>query len=145
MKKVTKSVRRDQAHQQARAGAGIAEVEHLRRLAQAADAAAARAPDAVGAALRLAAQLAHGGGGAQHILAFEQAVDLGLAHRQRAQHQRAVRDRLVARHARGSGEGGRGARGKGLRCSGSGHGGWTFERIARVALAQAGAAVPTPK
>ena len=34
-----------------------------------------------------------------HVLAFEQAGNPGLAHRQRAEDQRAVRDRLVAGHA----------------------------------------------
>jgi hypothetical protein len=121
-------VRRNQAHEQPRAGAGIAEIQHLRRFAQATDAATPRMPHAVDAALRLAAEEAHGGGGAQHIFPFQQAVDLGLAHRQRAQHQRAVRDRFVARHARGALEGRCGARGKRLRGNGSGHGGWTFEQ-----------------
>ena len=55
---------------------------------------ARQAPSA--AALDLGAQRAHRRGGAQHVLAFEQAVDLGLADGDAAQHQRAVRDRLVA-------------------------------------------------
>ena len=41
---------------------------------------------------------------AQHVLAFEQAGDLGAADRERAQHQRAVRDRFVARHPDRAGE-----------------------------------------
>ncbi len=46
----------------------------------------------------LGAQRAHGGGGAQHVLPGQQAGDAGLADRQRAEHQRAMADRLVARH-----------------------------------------------
>ena len=55
------------------------------------------APAAVRAALDRGAQRAHGRGGAQHVVALEQAVDLGVAVGQRAEDQRAVRDRLVAR------------------------------------------------
>jgi hypothetical protein len=47
----------------------------------------------------MVAPIAHRGGGGQHVLAFEQAGDAGFAHGQRAQHDRAVADRLVARHA----------------------------------------------
>ena len=43
------------------------------------------------------AEGAHGGGGGEHVLAFEQAFDRGFADGERPQHQRAVRDRLVAR------------------------------------------------
>ena len=38
-------------------------------------------------------------GGGEHVLAFEEACDLGPSDGERAQHQRAVRDRFVARHA----------------------------------------------
>ena len=51
-------------------------------------------------ALDTRAERAHGLGGVEHILAFEQPGDPGLADRERAEDQRAVRDRLVARHAR---------------------------------------------
>ena len=63
-----------------------------------ADAPAAGAPDAVLAALGFAAQQPHRFGGAQHVLAFQQALDGGLAQRQGAQHQRPVRERLDAGH-----------------------------------------------
>jgi hypothetical protein len=43
-------------------------------------------------------------GRGHHVLAFEQAGDARLAHRQRAEHQRAVADRLVARHADAAGK-----------------------------------------
>ena len=45
------------------------------------------------------AERAGRGGGAHHVLAFEQAGDLGLADRQEAEDHRPVRDRLVAGHA----------------------------------------------
>ncbi len=41
---------------------------------------------------------AHRRGGVQHVLPFEQPGDPRLAHRQRAEDQRAVADRLVAGH-----------------------------------------------
>ena len=47
----------------------------------------------------LGAQRAHRGGGAQHVLAFQQAGDARLAHREGAEHQRAMADGLVAGHA----------------------------------------------
>jgi hypothetical protein len=53
----------------------------------------------VRAALDLGAHRAHRGGGAQHILALEQAADRRLADRQAAEHQRAMRDRFVAGRA----------------------------------------------
>ena len=107
-------VARQQAAEQAGGGAGIAHVEHVGRLDQAADAAAGDAPGArPPSCVDLGAQRAHGGGGAQHVLAFQQAGDLGGADGQRAEHQGAVADRLVAR-ARAkrpeSGAGGRAAR-----------------------------------
>ena len=101
--------------QQPRGGAGIAHVEHIRRLHQPADAAPGDAPLRVRHAHHLRTQRAHGGGGAQHILALQQPRDAGLAHRQRAEHQRAVRDGLVAGHAQRAGQrGGRPARGQRL-------------------------------
>ena len=50
--------------------------------------------------LDLRAHRLHRRAGAHHVLAFEQAGDAGLAGGQAAEHEGAVRDRLVARHAR---------------------------------------------
>ena len=45
------------------------------------------------------AERAHGGGGAQHVLAFEQAVDVGFADRDARRTSARGANRLVARHA----------------------------------------------
>ena len=103
----------DEAHGQARAGAGIAEIERGDRLQQAAVADAADDPF-VAALLDLRAHRLHGVAGAQHVLALEQAGDTGLARRQPAEHEGAVRDRLVARQTD--------AAGKRLRARGGGGG-----------------------
>ena len=86
------------AHGEAHAGAGIAVVDDApparggrRRRGRA----TRQAPGAVRVTRR--AEGAHGGGGGEHVLALEQALDRGLADGERAEHQRAVRDRLVAR------------------------------------------------
>ena len=89
----------DQAHGEARAGAGIAEIERRLRLQQAAIAGALDDPF-VAALLDPRAHRLHGVAGAHHVLAFEQAGDAGLAGGKAAEHEGAVRDRLVARHAR---------------------------------------------
>ena len=57
------------------------------------------APGALARALDRGAERAHGLAGVDDVLAFEQAGDRGLADRQRAENQGAVRDRLVAGHA----------------------------------------------
>src|SRR5205807_166086 len=90
---------RGRAHDARAAGAGIAEIERVARLAKAGDADAANMPGAVAGALDDGAQRAHGGRGVEDILAFEQTGDLRLAHGERAEDERTVRDRLVARHA----------------------------------------------
>ncbi len=87
------------AHHQARAGAGIAEIENLGWFAQAADADALHAPGAGPVMMDDGAECAGRCGRAHHVLAFEQAGDLGLADRQEAEDHRPVRDRLVAGHA----------------------------------------------
>jgi hypothetical protein len=89
----------NQPHQEARRGARIAHVERRSRLQQRADTDAVDAPFAFAGALDAGAHGAHGGGGGQHVLALEQAANPRLAHGQRAQHDRAVADRLVAGHA----------------------------------------------
>ena len=47
--------------------------------------------------LHLGAKRRAGGGGAQNVVAFEQALDFGLADAEKAENQGAVRNRLVAR------------------------------------------------
>ena len=109
---------REDAEQQSRRGPGIAEVEQILRLGKTADPDPVDSPAAIVGARRMGAERIHRRRGGEHILAFEQAGDLGPADRQRAQHQRAMRDRLVARHADFARERGRGTR----RVSGAGGG-----------------------
>ena len=87
----------DQAHHQAHAGAGVAEIEVAVGLGQAADAAAQHLPGIPGLADR-AAQRLQRLGRVEHVLGLQQAGDGGAAGGERAEHQGAVRDRLVARH-----------------------------------------------
>jgi hypothetical protein len=117
---------RQHAHQEPGTGPGIAEVEHLLRRDEGTHAAAPDAPGLpVAAAIDGRAQRRHRIGGGDHIRAGQQPVDRGLASGERPQHQRAVGDRLVARHARPSGQpvgrpGGQRTRGR-MRI---GHGSW---------------------
>ena len=90
------AVARDHSHQQPRAGPGVAQVEHVVRLDQAAQAAAPDVPDAVGTALDLGAHGPHGRRAAQHVLALEQPLDPALADGETGEQEGAVRDRLVA-------------------------------------------------
>src|SRR5262249_48774817 len=99
-------------HDQTAAGAGIAEIEHAMRFAEAADADAVNAPLAFGHALDLGAQRAHRLAGVDHVLAFEQPGYAGFPDRERAEDEGAVRDRLVAGHARAALEGARAAGGE---------------------------------
>ncbi len=92
-------VRGNDAHEQARAGSRVPEIEHVLGLHQPADAPADDAPDAGLIATRLGAERPHGRSAAQHVLALQQAMDLGFTHRQRPHHQRAMRDGFVPRHA----------------------------------------------
>ena len=85
------------SHGETHAGAGIAEIDDALRLEQAARAEPADAPGRVASALDRRPEGAHGGGRCHDVGALEQAGDAGLADGQRAEHQRAVRDRLVAR------------------------------------------------
>ena len=100
------------AHDQPAAGGGIAEIEHPLRLPEAADPDAMHAPGALAGALDLRPQRPHGLAGVKHVLAFEKPGNPGLPDRQRAENQRAMRDRLVAGHAQAALERGAGAGGK---------------------------------
>src|SRR5262245_4858154 len=102
----------DRPHDQAAAGAGIAEVEGAIGLAQAADADAVNAPSAFAGALDRGAQRPHGLCGVDDVLALEQPGDARLADRERAEDQGAVRDRFVTGHAHAALEGARTARGE---------------------------------
>ncbi len=87
----------DDAEHQPAAGAGIAEIERRGRGAQAADPLALHRDRAVGS-FDLGAKRRHGLGRGQHVLGLEQAGDAGHAGGQRAQDQRPMGNRLVARH-----------------------------------------------
>jgi hypothetical protein len=84
--------------QQACGGAGIAHVQHVVRLGQSADATPGHTPNAAGL-LHIRAQSPHRGGGTEHVLAFQQAIDPGLADGERGEHQGAVANGFVAGHA----------------------------------------------
>ena len=88
----------DRADRQPAAGAGIAEIERAGRLRKAGDADAVNSPHALRRPLQAGAERAHGLGGVQHVLAFQQAGDRAFADRQRPENQRPVRDRFVPRH-----------------------------------------------
>ena len=79
---------------------------------KAADADTVNAPGALAGPLDGRAQRPHGLGGVDHVLAFQQPGDAGLADRERAEDQGAVRDRLVAGHAHAALEGARAAGGE---------------------------------
>ena len=89
---------RPHAAEQTGGGAGIAHVEDVSGFGQAANATASDAPCAVGIVSHFSAQGTHGGGSAQHVFPRQQAGDAGFANRQRAKHQGAMADGLVARH-----------------------------------------------
>src|SRR5215472_14456948 len=102
----------DRAHDEAAASAGITEIEHAIGRAKAADADAVDAPRPFAGAFEVGAERTHGVGGVEHVLAFEQPGDAGLADRERAEDHRSVRDRFVARDARAALERARAARGQ---------------------------------
>jgi hypothetical protein len=70
------------------------------------------APRPFASAFDLGAERAHGIGGVEHVLAFEQPRDAGLSDRERAEDQRPMRDRFVAGDAGGAFERARAARGQ---------------------------------
>ena len=88
----------DRADRKTHPGAGIAEIERAGRLGEAPDADAMDAPHALARALQPGAERAHGLGGVQHVLAFQEAINRALADRQRPENQGTVRDRFVPRH-----------------------------------------------
>ena len=101
------------------AGGGIAEIERARRRGKAPDADAVNAPNALSRPFQPGAERAHGIGGMDDVLAFQQAADRAFADRQSRKDQGAVRDRLVAGYAdaalkRGTTAGGQRRRGGGV-------------------------------
>ena len=93
---------RGRPHHEPAAGAGIAEIERAARHAKASDPHAANMPGAIVAPFDRGAERAHGVGGVEDVLAFEQTGDCRLTNRERAEDERAVGDRFVARHADGA-------------------------------------------
>jgi hypothetical protein len=89
----------ENAEQEPRRGAGIAEIDHILGLGQTADPDPVDAPAPVFAALDPGAHRTQRGGGGQHVLAFKQTLDLGASDRESTQHQRPVRHRFVAGHS----------------------------------------------
>jgi hypothetical protein len=68
------------AHHQSHPGSRIAEIEGFARREKRTDPATLDEPAAFAAPLRLGAERRAGGGGAQNVVAFEQALDFGLPH-----------------------------------------------------------------
>ena len=122
MRAATRGKAADHAHHQARARAGIAEIEDVRRIGEAAEADADDAPASLAEALHRGAEGLGRRGRAQDVVAFEQALDAGLADAEQSQDHRPVGDRLVARRPQRAleGEAGRGGEGLGRRIVGHG-------------------------
>ena len=80
----TRGIAGNRADRQPAARAGIAEIERARRLGETANTDAMDPPQAVGASFQSRAEGAHGLGGMQHVLTFQEAGDRALADRQRA-------------------------------------------------------------
>ena len=94
------SMAADDAHHQARARAGVAEIEVVGRREERAEPGARDLPAAFAEALDMGAQGLAGLAGAQHVVAFQQPFDRGHAAAEQAENEGAMRDRLVAGRAR---------------------------------------------
>ncbi len=92
------ALRREQSHEQAHRRAGIAHVERRARRRQPATPRAVHAHLACSRPLDAHAERLQRAQRRQAVLAGEKARDLGLALGDAAEHQRAMRDRLVAGH-----------------------------------------------
>src|SRR4029077_3580677 len=92
------------AHHQPRARARIAEIENRLGLSEAADARAAHAPASLRMMLDRRAELPASLRGAQHVVAFEEALDPRFADGQKPENERPVRGRFVAGNAHAAGE-----------------------------------------
>ena len=89
----------DDAHHQPGAGAGIAEIERFARRRQRAEPGPRTRHRPGAEPLDLGAERLARLAGAQHVVAFEQAVDFRVAAGQQAEEKGAMRDRFVARRA----------------------------------------------
>ena len=89
----------DDAHHQARAGAGIAEIQRFARLQQRAEARAQNAPATLAEPFDLRAKRRAGAAGMQHVLAFEQPLDPRFADAQQAEQEGAMRNAFIAGRA----------------------------------------------
>ena len=96
------SGRRQQPHQKPGRSARVPEIEDAVGFGERADADAVDVPFAVFIATVRDAEGVERSGGSHHVLALEQTADHGLADRHCRDHQRAVRNRLVARNANGA-------------------------------------------
>ena len=88
--------------QQPGGGAGIAHIKDVGGFGQAADAATRDSPCAVGVASHLGPQGAHGGGGAQNVLAGQKTGNTRFTDCQCTKHQGSMTDRFIARNGDGS-------------------------------------------
>src|SRR5262249_3994702 len=95
----------DSAEHETAPGSRIAEIKLVRRRGKAADADAANPPLAGAASFDLSAKRLDRFRSVEHVLAFEQAADTGLADRKRPEDQRAMRNRLVTKDAHAALEG----------------------------------------
>jgi hypothetical protein len=89
----------DGSDRQATSGAGIAEIKRARRLSKSSDPDTVNPPGLLTDTLDAGAKHTHGLGGSQHVLAFQQARNIGRAHGHGAQDQGPVGDRFVAGNA----------------------------------------------
>ncbi len=103
---------RHRAHDEPAAGAGIAEIERRRRLRKPRHPHALYRPGALAGPLDARAQRPHHFRGIDHVLAFQKTADPGFADGHGRQDQRAMRDRLVARHPHAALQRRRAARGQ---------------------------------
>src|SRR5256885_1879339 len=92
------SLRRQQAHHQAHGGAGIAQVEGRARRCEAACSDSAHQHLRLPRPLDVHPEFLQRPRRGEAILAGEEATDVRVALGERTEHERAVRDRLVARH-----------------------------------------------
>mmetsp|Transcript_13705 Transcript_13705/g.21952 ORF Transcript_13705/g.21952 Transcript_13705/m.21952 type:complete len:246 (+) Transcript_13705:1144-1881(+) len=88
------------AHNQTHTCARVAAVNHRVRLGKPAHAHTMHRPIAFAVVDHLCAKSRHGFAGVEHVFAFQQAGDFGLAHCHRSKDQAAMADRLITRHMR---------------------------------------------
>src|SRR5207248_6544544 len=87
---------REDAEKESGRGAGIAEIDHVVGLGKTAEPNPVDLPATVLSAADAGSHKAQRRRRRQHVLAFEESRYLGTADGQRAEHQRAVRNRFVA-------------------------------------------------